>query len=287
MIPSWPSRSPGLTWLTTSGTSGSIRHALELSMTVQPRFAASGASSLLVPPPALNSAMSTPSNASGVARPTVWSVPPTFTTRPALRADARSRSSVIGSCFSRRTWIIVRPTAPVAPTTATTREFGLVRGTVRPASDRLSGTAGVYQRAPSNSASGERRIGGQAGVATGVGGVVARASGRSRGRPEAGRELRAHRLGDLDELARGRRAIPVPVPHERDPAGLEGRRQDRDQRVRRVDGEQRHERAAEARAGHRLDRAVVLGAEHEVRAPCRRRGAGSRPSACSGRSGTR
>ena len=71
MIPSWPSRSSGLTWLTTSGTSGSMRHALELSMTVQPRFAASGASSLLVPPPALNSAMSTPSNASGVARPTV------------------------------------------------------------------------------------------------------------------------------------------------------------------------------------------------------------------------
>ena len=68
MIPSCQSRSSGLTCDTTSGTSGSMRQALELSITVQPRFAASGASSFEVPPPALKSAMSTPSNASGVAR---------------------------------------------------------------------------------------------------------------------------------------------------------------------------------------------------------------------------
>ena len=37
MMPGCPSRSSGLTWLTTSGIEGSIRHALELSMTVAPR----------------------------------------------------------------------------------------------------------------------------------------------------------------------------------------------------------------------------------------------------------
>ena len=75
MMPSCQARSSGLTWLTTSGTAGSIRHAVELSMTVAPRLAASGASALDVSPPALNSAMSTPSNASGVASPTSCSTP--------------------------------------------------------------------------------------------------------------------------------------------------------------------------------------------------------------------
>jgi hypothetical protein len=46
MMPSCHSPSSGFTWLTMSGTAGSIRHALELSMTVAPRAAASGASSL-------------------------------------------------------------------------------------------------------------------------------------------------------------------------------------------------------------------------------------------------
>ena len=36
MIPAWPAASSGLTWLTTSGTAGSIRQAFELSMTVGP-----------------------------------------------------------------------------------------------------------------------------------------------------------------------------------------------------------------------------------------------------------
>ena len=52
-----------------------MRQALELSMTTQPRLAASGASSLEVPPPAEKSAMSMPSKASGVASSTVMSRP--------------------------------------------------------------------------------------------------------------------------------------------------------------------------------------------------------------------
>ena len=41
-----------LTSGTTSGTSGSMRHALELSITTHPALAAWGAKCLLVPPPA-------------------------------------------------------------------------------------------------------------------------------------------------------------------------------------------------------------------------------------------
>jgi hypothetical protein len=54
------SSAPGLTSATTSGTSGSIRHAEELSTTVTPWDATLGASSLDVPPPAENRAMSRP-----------------------------------------------------------------------------------------------------------------------------------------------------------------------------------------------------------------------------------
>ena len=42
----------------------------------------------------------------------------------------------------------MRPTAPVAPTTATVRDSGRVSGMVRPSADWLSGTGGVYQRVP-------------------------------------------------------------------------------------------------------------------------------------------
>src|SRR6266550_1449067 len=72
MIPGWPSRSPGLTWLTTRGIVGSIRQALELSITVAPRAAAWGASSRETSPPAEKRAMSTPSKASPVASTISW-----------------------------------------------------------------------------------------------------------------------------------------------------------------------------------------------------------------------
>ena len=43
MMPRWPSAASGFTSGTTSGTCGSIRKALDLSITMQPRFTASGA----------------------------------------------------------------------------------------------------------------------------------------------------------------------------------------------------------------------------------------------------
>ena len=127
-MPSCHSRSSGFTWLTTSGTAGSMRQALELSMTVAPRRAASGASTRDVSPPAENSAISTPSKASGVASWTVWSVLPTSISRPALRALASSRRSPNGNSRSSSIRIIVPPTTPVAPTTATESGFVLTEG---------------------------------------------------------------------------------------------------------------------------------------------------------------
>ena len=71
-----------------------MRHALELSITVAPRFAASGASAFDVSPPALNSAMSTPSNASGVASSTSISRSPTVD--PAARGPLRGEQPQLG-----------------------------------------------------------------------------------------------------------------------------------------------------------------------------------------------
>ena len=51
---------------TTSGTFSVIRNALVLSTTIAPRFAASGANCFDTDPPALNSAISTPSKLSGL-----------------------------------------------------------------------------------------------------------------------------------------------------------------------------------------------------------------------------
>ncbi|MEI2641674.1 MAG: hypothetical protein V9G10_04920 [Candidatus Nanopelagicales bacterium] len=67
------SSAPGLTSATTSGTSGSIRQAEELSTTVAPAAATFGASCLLVPPPAENSAMSIPLKSAVAASSTVMS----------------------------------------------------------------------------------------------------------------------------------------------------------------------------------------------------------------------
>ncbi len=66
MIPLCSFKSARFTSGTTSGTSGSIRNALVLSITTAPRFAASFANTFETEPPALNNATSTPSKASGV-----------------------------------------------------------------------------------------------------------------------------------------------------------------------------------------------------------------------------
>ena len=120
-MPGWPSRSSGLTCETTSGIVGSIRQADELSMTVAPRATAAGASSFEMSAPAENRAMSTPSKASGTASAISSVRPSTDTVRPADRPEASRRSSPTGNSRSLRIWIIVRPTTPVAPTTATVR----------------------------------------------------------------------------------------------------------------------------------------------------------------------
>src|SRR5512140_1875637 len=126
-----------------SGTCGSIRHALELSSTVQPRAAASGASIVDTSPPAEKSAMSTPAKASGVASSTVIVRPAALTVEPADLPDASNRSSPTGNCRSARTWIIVRPTTPVAPTTATVNGWLFVDMAPQMYGMR---TARVYQR---------------------------------------------------------------------------------------------------------------------------------------------
>src|SRR3954452_16498156 len=78
-----------LTSGTTSGTSGSIRHADELSTTMAPAFAAIGLNSRLIAAGVLDSTMSTPANASGGRGSTGKDVPRNVTVLPALRSAAR------------------------------------------------------------------------------------------------------------------------------------------------------------------------------------------------------
>ena len=73
MMPRWFFTSAALISGTTSGTVGSMRNALELSITTQPAFAAMGANSFEMLPPALKSAMSMPAKESLVSSVTVTS----------------------------------------------------------------------------------------------------------------------------------------------------------------------------------------------------------------------
>ena len=105
---------------TTSGTSGSIRHALELSITTAPRAAAAGASSREAEAPALKSAISTPSKAAGSASLTSIEPPRKGSFCPTDRAEASATTRVDGNSLASSVRSISRPTTPVAPTTATT-----------------------------------------------------------------------------------------------------------------------------------------------------------------------
>jgi hypothetical protein len=80
----------------TSGTFGSMRRAELLSMTRQPALTASGARALVTEPPAAKNATSTPANTPGLASSTVNFLPAFSTTLPADRAEAKSRSEVMG-----------------------------------------------------------------------------------------------------------------------------------------------------------------------------------------------
>ena len=112
-------RASALTSGTTSGTSGSMRQALELSMTMAPAFAAMGLYSRLIEAGVLDSTMSTPANASGRIGSTVYVLPLKSIGLPALRSEARNLMARKGNECSSSTCRMISPTAPVAPTTAT------------------------------------------------------------------------------------------------------------------------------------------------------------------------
>ena len=109
---------PGFTSGTTSGTSGSIRNAPELSTATAPRAAAIGAHCAETSSGTSNIATSTPSNTSGPApgrRP-----PRRARAAPCPRTGARPSSRISPQTSSRvdRMPSMTVPTAPVAPTTA-------------------------------------------------------------------------------------------------------------------------------------------------------------------------
>ena len=110
--------SSGFTSGTTRGTSGSIRNALELSITIAPRLAASGANVLEIEPPA-NKAISIFSKDSGFASSTTNVFPFTVSSVPAERADANNFKFSYGKLRSSISVINSAPTAPVAPRIAT------------------------------------------------------------------------------------------------------------------------------------------------------------------------
>ncbi len=97
-----------------------MRKWLVLSMTMQPWLAARGAWTAEIDAPGLNSPMSQPVK-SNLSR--FWTVrtffSPKETSLPVERPDATAATSDMGKLRSDRVFSISRPTAPVAPTTAT------------------------------------------------------------------------------------------------------------------------------------------------------------------------
>src|SRR6185437_13811304 len=120
MMPLCSRKASGLISGTTNGTPGSMRKADELSTTTVPWRTAAGANFLDCAPPAENNAMSTPRKLSSVNSSTVTGLPLKGSVLPADRADANSRRLDSGKRRCSRHCINSTPTAPVAPTTATT-----------------------------------------------------------------------------------------------------------------------------------------------------------------------
>src|SRR5271166_6622564 len=83
-------RASALTSGTTSGTSGSMRQALELSTTTAPAQAARGLYSRLTEAGVLDRTMSMPANASGRIGSTGYVFPWNSIVLPALRSEARN-----------------------------------------------------------------------------------------------------------------------------------------------------------------------------------------------------
>ena len=96
-----------------------MRKWLELSITTQPFAAAIGANLALVAPPAEKSAISNPSlKEVSVSSRQIYFSPMKSISLPAERADENRVYSQFGKHFSSKTFKNVRPTMPVAPTTA-------------------------------------------------------------------------------------------------------------------------------------------------------------------------
>src|SRR4051812_25043411 len=107
-----------LTSGTTSGTSGSIRNAAELSTTTAPRVAAIGAHCADTSSGTSNMATSTPSKTSSDRATTSTSSPRRCSRLPADRGEATRRISPHTFARVESRSSITVPTAPVAPTTA-------------------------------------------------------------------------------------------------------------------------------------------------------------------------
>src|SRR6266516_2628519 len=110
----------GLISGTTSGTSGSMRNAPELSTATTPRLAALGAQTAETSSGTSNIATSAPSNTSSLSTETRTSTPRTRSVLPAERFEAASRISPQTSTRVDNRSSITVPTAPVAPTTTST-----------------------------------------------------------------------------------------------------------------------------------------------------------------------
>lgn len=118
-----PAMASGLTSGITNGTFSSIRKAELLSTTIVPRSTAIGPNFLLMDPPALNRAMSTPLKLSSVNSSTTYSLSSNVKRRPAERLDASILMELYGKSRSERTERNSWPTAPVTPTTASVGAF--------------------------------------------------------------------------------------------------------------------------------------------------------------------
>ncbi len=94
--------SSGLTSLTTSGTSGSLRQAEELSTTIAPAAATLGAYSRDMVAPADISAMSRPLKSAVAVSSTVTSLPLNGMVLPADLAELKNRTSSRGKSRSSR-----------------------------------------------------------------------------------------------------------------------------------------------------------------------------------------
>src|SRR5690242_8774740 len=120
MIPLCSRIACGLISGTTSGTNGSMRKAEELSTTTAPLLTATGAKRLEVELPAEYKPMLTPARPSSVSSRIGSCFPLNGRVLPAERAEANNRSSDTGKLRRSRHPNNSIPTAPVAPTMATT-----------------------------------------------------------------------------------------------------------------------------------------------------------------------